>query len=190
MNNFVAVLSLAVAFLVFAAHSQALSQSQNTDSHITGTLTDPSGAAIAGAQITAQSLDSAEQATATSGSDGSYSLSLPPGHYRLRFSRTSFAARDASVTLGSGESRTLNLHLDLERLSESVVVTAQSLPTSAQQATVPTDVISRETIEQRQATSLPELLEFSTGIAIGRTGPFGGTASALLKRDNSNFTKV
>jgi len=190
MNNFVAVLSLAVAFLVFAAHSQALSQSQNTDSHITGTLTDPSGAAIAGAQITAQSLDSAEQATATSGSDGSYSLSLPPGHYRLRFSRTSFAARDASVTLGSGESRTLNLHLDLERLSESVVVTAQSLPTSAQQATVPTDVISRETIEQRQATSLPELLEFSTGIAIGRTGPFGGTASVFLNGGNSNFTKV
>lgn len=190
MKNFLAVLSFAVAFFVSAANSKAVPQSQTTDSHLTGTLTDPSGAAIAGVQITAQSVDSVEQAGTTSGADGSYSLSLRPGRYRLRFARAAFAAREASVTLGSGESRALNLHLDLERLSDSVVVTAQSLPASAQQTTAPTDVISRETIDQRQATSLPELLEFSPGIAIGRTGPFGGSASVFLDGGNSNFTKV
>src|SRR5258708_6154435 len=53
-----------------------------------------------------------------------------------------------------------------------------------------TDVISRETISERQAVSLPELLEFSPGIAVGRTGPFGGSASIFLNGGNSNFTKV
>src|SRR5207302_1998523 len=65
-----------------------------------------------------------------------------------------------------------------------------SVPTPAQQTTAPTDVISRETIDNRQAVSLPELLEFSPGIAVGRTGPFGGTASIFLNGGNSNFTKV
>jgi len=190
MKNFFAVLSLAVAFFLFAANSQAVPQFQAANANITGTLTDPSGATIAGAQIIAQSSDSAAPVNASSASDGSYSLSLPPGHYRLRFASRSFATREISVTLGSGESRTLNLHLDLERLSDSVVVTAQSLPASAQQTTAPTDVISRQTIDERQATSLPELLQFSTGIAIGRTGPFGGSASVFLNGGNSNFTKV
>src|SRR6266446_3873000 len=71
-----------------------------------------------------------------------------------------------------------------------VQVTAQPDATPAQQTTAPTDVISRETISERQAVSLPELLEFSPGIAVGRTGPFGGTASIFLNGGNSNFTKV
>jgi vitamin B12 transporter len=190
MKNVLVVLSLVVAFFIFAANSKAVPQSSTDNAHLTGTLTDPSGAAIAGAQVSAQASDSAAQVTTTSGADGSYSLNLSPGGYRLRFARASFAPRETSVTLTAGESRVLSLHLELERLSDSVVVTAQSLPSSTEKTTAPTEVISRETIEERQATSLSELLEFSTGIAIDRTGPFGGTNSVFVNGGNSDFTKV
>ncbi|HKE06326.1 MAG TPA: TonB-dependent receptor [Candidatus Acidoferrum sp.] len=190
MKNFFAVLSVTFAFFAYSANSKAVPQSSTDNAHLTGTLTDPSGAAVAGAQISAQATGSSAQVNATSGADGSYSLNLPPGSYRVRFARTSFAAREINVSLAAGESRVVSLPLELERLSESVVVTPQSLPVSAQQTTVPTDVISREVIEDRQAASLPELLQFSPGIAIGRTGPFGGTASVFLNGGNSNFTKV
>jgi len=192
MKNILAILSLLAAFFVPAVSSKAAPQSQSNNAHLAGTLADPLGAPVAEVHITAQpeASSSGQLASVTSSHDGAYSLSLPAGRYRLRFSRSSFAAREIVLSLASGESRILNLHLDLEPLSSSVVVTAQTVPTPAQQTTAPTDVISRETIDERQATSLPELLQFSTGIATDRTGPFGGTASIFLNGGNSNFTKV
>ena len=192
MKNRIAILSLFAAFFVPAVNSKAAPQSQSNKASIAGTLTDPAGAPVAEVQVTAQpdASSAGQPVSVASSSDGSYSLSLPAGRYRLRFSRKSFTARELVLTVASGESRVLNLHLDLEPLSSSVVVTAQSVPTPAQQTTAPTDVISRETISERQAVSLPELLEFSPGIAVGRTGPFGGTASIFLNGGNSNFTKV
>jgi vitamin B12 transporter len=192
MKNILAILSLLVAFFVPALSSEAAPQSQSNKASLAGKLTDPSGAPVAEVQITAQSEASStgRPASVVSSNDGSYSLSLPAGRYRLRFSRASFAAREIALTLASGESRVLNLRLDLEPLSSSVIVTAQSLPSTVQQTTAPTDVISRETIDERQAVSLPELLQFSPGIAIDRTGPFGGSTSVFLNGGNSNFTKV
>jgi len=192
MKNRIAILSLFAAFFVPAVNSKAAPQSQSNKATIAGTLTDPAGAPVGEVQVTAQpdASSAGQPVSVASSSDGSYSLSLPAGRYHLRFSRKSFAARELVLTLASGESRVLNLHLDLEPLSSSVVVTAQSVPTPAQQTTAPTDVISRETISERQAVSLPELLEFSPGIAVGRTGPFGGSASIFLNGGNSNFTKV
>jgi vitamin B12 transporter len=192
MKKLLAILSLLAAFFVPAVSSKATPQSQSNNAHLAGTLTDPSGAPVGEVQITAQpeASSAGQPASAISSTDGSYSLSLPAGRYRLRFARASFSAREIVLTLASGESRVLNLHLDLEPLSSSVIVTGQTVPTPAQQTTAPTDVISRETISERQATSLPELLQFSTGIATDRTGPFGGTASIFLNGGNSNFTKV
>jgi len=192
MKNTLAVLSLLAAFFVPALSSKAAPQSQSSNAHLAGTLTDPSGAPVGEVQITAQpeASSAGQSVSVVSSTDGSYSVSLPAGRYRLRFSRSSFATRETVLTLAPGESRVLNLQLDLEPLSSSVIVTGQTVPSTVQQTTAPTDVISRETIDNRQAVSLPELLEFSPGIAVGRTGPFGGSASIFLNGGNSNFTKV
>jgi vitamin B12 transporter len=192
MKNIVAILSLLAAFFLPVASSKAAPQSQSSNSHLAGTLTDPSGAPVGEVQITAQpeASSAGQPVTAVSSNDGSYSVALPAGRYRLRFTRSSFAARELVLAIASGESRVLNVHLDLEPLSSSVIVTGQAVPSTAQQTTAPTDVISRETISERQATSLPELLQFSTGIATDRTGPFGGSTSIFLNGGNSNFTKV
>ena len=192
MKNTLAILFLLATFFVSAVSTKATPQSQESNAKVSGTLSDPSGAPVGKVQVTAQPEVSStgQPVSVVSSTDGSYSISLPAGHYHLRFTHASFSARELAVTLAAGESRSLNIHLELEPLSSSVVVTAQSVPTTVQQTTAPTDVISRETIDNRQAVSLPELLEFSPGIAVGRTGPFGGTASIFLNGGNSNFTKV
>src|SRR5882724_2899448 len=192
MKNTLAILSLFAAFFVPAVSSKATPQSQSNNASIIGTLTDPSGAPVGEVQVAAKSEapSTGQSASVISSADGSYTVSMPAGRYRLRFSRASFSAREVVLTLAPGESRVVNIHLNLEPLSSSVVVTAQTVPTAAQQTTAPTDVISRETIDNRQSVSLPELLEFSPGIAVGRTGPFGGSASIFLNGGNSNFTKV
>jgi vitamin B12 transporter len=192
MKNSLALFSLLAAFFVSAVSINAAPQPQENNVRVSGRLSDPSGAPVGEVQVTAQSEapSTGQPASVISSADGSYTISLSAGHYRLRFSHASFSAREVVLTLAPGESRVVNVHLDLEPLSSSVIVTAQSVPATAQQTTAPTDVISRETIDNRQAVSLPELLEFSPGIAVGRTGPFGGSASIFLNGGNSNFTKV
>lgn len=178
--------------LLFVPAIPVFPQSQVTDARISGTLTDPSGASVGGVQVTAQLENpaGAPPFSATSSTDGAYSLSLRPGRYVIHFSRDPFAPRDFTWDLASGESRTVDLRLELERLSSSVIVTAEAAPVLSSQTIAPTDVITREEIDQRQAVTLPDLLQFSPGASFGHTGPVGGTASLFLNGGNSGFTKV
>jgi vitamin B12 transporter len=191
MKNSKFVFSL-LALLSFVCVFPAFPQSQLSDAHVSGTLSDPSGAGVGGVQITAQLENSpgAQPFSATSSTDGAYELSLLPGRYVIHFSRDPFAPRDLTWDLAPGETRTVDLRLELARMSSSVVVTAEGEPVLSSQTVAPADVITREEIDQRQAVTLPDLLLFSPGVAFDRTGPFGGTASVFLNGGNSDFTKV
>ncbi|HET8924319.1 MAG TPA: TonB-dependent receptor [Candidatus Acidoferrum sp.] len=179
-----------LVFFVVSISSQA--QADSSEARLSGKITDLSGYGVRNVKITAQLENGSNSsvASATSSPDGSYLLVIPPGRYRVSFSHDSFASREIILDLAAGEARAINLHLELQPLSDSVIVTAQTVPTAAQQTAAPTDVISREVIEQRQAVSLPDLLQFSPGVAIGRTGAEGGTVSIFLNGGNSAFTKV
>ena len=183
------------AFFVLAVLGLSISlpaQSNTSEAQLSGRLTDFSGYGVGDVRITAELEGSpnAPGVSATSGPDGAYLLRVPPGRYRIHFGHTSFVPRDFVLDLAAGESRALDLRLEIERLSESVVVTANAQPLEANRTPAPVDVLSHQEIEQRQAVSIPDLLQFSPGVAIGRTGAEGGTASVFLNGGNSDFTKV
>ncbi|MGH9744106.1 MAG: TonB-dependent receptor, partial [Candidatus Acidiferrum sp.] len=167
-------------------------QNQSSDARLFGTLLDSSGAAVAGVNVTAQlqGNTNAPLWKATSSTDGAYSLELPRGSYRVSFERSAFVSHDLILDLAPNQQRNLDLTLHLERLSASVIVTAQAEPTLADQTTAPVSVITKQEIDAGQWVSLPDALLFTPGITIGRTGREGGTASVFLNGGNSNFTKV
>src|SRR5271168_282972 len=142
-SAFFALLILAVSVFSFQA------QSNSPDAHLSGTLQDASGGGVAGVRVTAQieGAAGAQVWTATSTTDGAYALAFPPGRYRVQFVRSSFGARDFVFELAAGQSRNLDLRLDLERLSSSVVVTAQAEPTPVDQNTASVSIITKEEIE-------------------------------------------
>ena len=184
------LLALLLASLFFFA-SSAVSQSNSPSAHLNINVSDSTGAAVSAARITIEPVDSpSPDATAETSSDGRCTLALPPGRYRVAVARDSFAKRETELTLASGESRNIDLRLDLAPLSSSVVVTGQTLPISEPQTSVPVDIIPREEIENRQAVSVPDVLQYSPGIAIGRTGAMGGSTSIFIDGGNSSFTKV
>jgi vitamin B12 transporter len=80
--------------------------------------------------------------------------------------------------------------MTLEPLSSKVVVTAQTLPLDVGSSPAPVTILTRQDIEQRIATSLPDLLATQPGFSLGRTGPEGGQTSLFLDGGNSNYTKV
>jgi outer membrane cobalamin receptor len=179
-----------VAVAMFFPWSSTGAQNKSNGT-ITGTITDPRGALISGADVNATEASRAGGPVhAVTGIDGSFSLAVPPGRYRIAISRDSFATIEQEVVVASGETRNLDVRMTLEPLSSKVVVTAQVLPLDASSSPAPVDIVTREQVVQRVATSLPDLLSTLPGFSLGRTGPEGGTASLFLDGGNSNYTKV
>jgi len=183
------------AFLSLAVLGTGISlQSQNNSefAHLSGTLTDANGGGIADVQVQARRDGSPSSQTwsAKSSAAGEYSLDLPAGRYRVRFTRSSFASREMVVDLAPGEPHVLSLRLGLAPLSANVVVTANTQPTELAHSPAPVDIIGAQEIEQRQAVFLPDLLSTQTGISLARTGPIGGLSTIFIDGGDSAFTKV
>jgi vitamin B12 transporter len=180
----------AVFFLAVQFSSRAQEHSQ--DAHLSGTLIDSSGAGIGGVQISARlEADAGAQVWKTNSSaDGVYSLAIPPGRYFVWIAPAPFIPRDFVLDLSANEQRKIDLTLELSPLSSRVVVTAEAEPILLDQTTASVSVITKEEIDARQAVAVTDALLFAPGVAIGRTGPEGGTASTFLNGGNSNFTKV
>jgi vitamin B12 transporter len=181
-----------LAFLIFAVSFSSQAQSDPSVAHLSGTLLDSSGAGIPGVRITAQLENALSSAplTTTSANDGAYSLALPPGRYHLQFTHESFVPRDFTMDFSAAQLRTLDLRLELQPLSASVVVTAQAEPALAQETSASVTVITRDEIEKRQAVPLTDVLLYTPGVSVDRTGPEGGLAGVFLNGGNSYQTKV
>jgi vitamin B12 transporter len=179
-------------FVVFAVRFSLQAQNNFSDAHLSGKLTDRSGYGVGNVKITAQLEAGAKVQIwpAASGPDGAYLFILPPGRYHIHFQHPSFVARDFDLDLAAGEARSLDVYLEIERVSENVVVTANAQPQELERTPAPVDLIGAQEIQQRQAVSLPDLLSTQTGIALARTGPIGGLADIFIDGGDSSFTKV
>ncbi len=186
-----AFLSYCISAFLVALSVAPNSVAQTQTVKISGIITDPQGSVMADAQVSAESIPPVgSPAHGVSASDGRFSLTLAPGRYRVTIARDSFAAARQEITIGAGETRELQVRLVLEPLSSKVVVTAQALPLEADSSPAPLTILTRAQIDQRVATSLPDLLATQPGFSLGRTGPEGGQASLFLDGGNSNYTKV
>jgi len=186
---------LRTVFLLFAVSVISFSleaQSNSPEAQLSGRLTDLSGYGVGNVRITAQLENGANARIwpAISGADGAYLLVLPPARYHIHFQHPSFVARDFVLDLAAVENRSLDLRLEIQRVSENVVVTANAQPLDLDHTPAPVDLIGRQEIDQRQAVSFPDLLATQTGISLARTGTIGGFTTIFVDGGNSSFTKV
>jgi Carboxypeptidase regulatory-like domain/TonB-dependent Receptor Plug Domain len=104
----------------FALHAQS------TNSQITGTITDRTGASVVAARIVANNVDTGVAYTANSNSSGLYTVPLlPPGNYRVDVTMAQFRPISRSgITLAVSETARIDFTLDLGSVTESIAVTA------------------------------------------------------------------
>jgi hypothetical protein len=95
---------------------------------ITGTVTDPSGAVVVGAKVTATNTGTGIPSNTTSNADGIYVLpNLFPGHYSVKFEKDGFQVLELpSITLQSTQVARLDAALQMGSVSSSVTVTADA----------------------------------------------------------------
>src|SRR5205807_3353653 len=97
------------ALSLFAAQGYA----QVSGATLSGTITDPSGAVIPNAQVSARNTETGVMREATADTAGFYSLpNLLPGNYEVTVMSPGFStARQSNVELGVGAQQQLNISL-------------------------------------------------------------------------------
>jgi Carboxypeptidase regulatory-like domain/TonB dependent receptor-like, beta-barrel len=102
---------------------QAVSTSQ-----INGTVHDPTGAAVAGAEVKATQTATGAERTTTSGSDGGYVLTnLPVGPYQLEVSKAGFTKYVRSgIVLQVASNPSIDVTLQVGAVTQQVVVQADA----------------------------------------------------------------
>ncbi len=176
-------------FVLFAMLGQAtFSSAQTYRGGITGTVTDNSGASIAGAAVTAveDATNTALRTVSTSAGDFEFT-NLPVGTYTVTVSMNGFStAKYVKVDVGAGTSYTLAAKLVISSSAETIEVTAASLTldttTDIQATTLPELVVQNLPNSGRDFT---QMVSQTTGFAGLSTGGGAGNASVNGTRSNS-----
>jgi hypothetical protein len=119
---------------------------------LTGLVTDPQGLAVRGAKVTATSLATGAERTATVDDGGRYIIvGLVPGEYQLRVEGgANFAPyENTSVQVRVGQEAILNVKLELGTQTQTVTVSSESLPIETTRSE------SAQSVEERQIDNLP-----------------------------------
>ena len=99
---------LAVAFVLLLVQIGAFGQAEN--GQIKGTVTDQNGGLVPGATITLKNEKTGETRTATSGSDGTYTVSsLKPSTYTITVTTNGLATKATNVEVLVGQALKLDL---------------------------------------------------------------------------------
>ena len=181
------ILFVLSAILLFALPSRA----QTDRATLEGTVTDPSGGTISGANVLVTAVDTGISQERKTNSSGYYRFpGLPVGQFTVTVSNTSFKTKVIEqVTLQVGETHTLDVSLAVGEVAEKVEINAETGPierTSAAASTViNTSQIANLPNNGRDWASFTLLAPFAQDDGGGdqRTIRFAGRA-----RDDNNFS--
>src|ERR1700676_5609210 len=122
----VAAILPVIAILAIALIPPTRASAQVSGASLSGTITDPSGAAIADAKVIILNKATGQMREATAGSGGFYSVpNLLPGDYDVTVSAAGFSANKRSdLTLTVGAQQVLNVSLTVGEATQTVNVSA------------------------------------------------------------------
>ena len=168
----------AMLLLVLLAPATMRAQTLATAS-IRGTVTDPSGAAVVGAEITLQNTASDESQKQQTSNVGQYTFSnVAPGAYKITATMHGFRqAVVPSVQVFAGFSYVVNFKLEVGPLHEVVEVrpTVAKSPRVAERAerADTATIITAEDISEKHASTLNDVIDMTPGMAVARRSRIG-----------------
>ncbi len=148
-------LSAAVLFLTLVVGivltSSLCVQGQSTYGSVSGAVTDASGAAVVGAQVTLTNTGTSEKHTQTTNDRGTYSfVNVIPGEYRLDIEKTGFKHyAHPNVVVQVQLDTHLETPLTVGAVSETVEVTSETTLLQTESSSL------GQVVEQRKANELP-----------------------------------
>jgi hypothetical protein len=193
--------ALFVLFFGFClANTQSL-RAQVAGGTLSGSITDPSGAVVANAQVVIKNSATGVATTVTTNADGVYSaVNLLPGEYEVAVSATGFNTEiKKGITINVGSQPVFNLTLQVGTVANTVEVSTEAptvqLTSSDISATVSANTVRELPLNGRSWTDLAALQpgvdtihtqpDFSTGADRGNRG-FGQQLTISGARPQQN----
>ena len=160
-----------ILFLLFTFTTAVLAQ--NPVGVIKGTVRDVKGAAVSEVEVSLVHQQQAVLRTAQTNANGEFVLeNVAPGSYELNAVQAGFDKRRMVVEVLSGETKTIDVVLEVNALSEKVTVTAEAgqvieARTIAQQV----NVIKEQAIVERAPEVVAQVVDEEPGANLQRTSP-------------------
>ena len=170
---------LAIAAFVLLQCVAGTAFAQRTTASVTGSIVDPSEAAVPGTSVVVRNLSTGAERTVESSELGYYVVTaLPAGPYSMTVSKTGFQTQTVpQLVLEVDQNATINISLKIGGGSETVDVTAEVAAIDTRTATLNT------VISQKQVNDLPlngrnvlQLMQLTPGTLQG-TGTFNQAAT-------------
>jgi hypothetical protein len=194
--NFIKRSLLALSLALLVAGTSAIAQTGTTS--VSGVITDKSGAAVVGAQVTLSNSSLAINRSVNSGAAGEYQfLALSPGTYALTVEMPNFRKYEqTNLQLLVNTPATVNVRLEIGTAVQTVEVSAQSVTLNTTDASLGI-AFDENQVKQLplEAGNVPELLSLQAGVAytgnrpdINRDTDTRSGAVNGARSDQSNIT--
>jgi len=159
--------------LAFVLLCATAAYSQVTTSLLDGTVTDPTGLVVAGAEITVTNADNGQVLRAKSDERGHWAMpAMIAGEYRVMVGSQGFrSATMEGVKIDAGVPKTVNVKLEVGAVTETVEVAASGELLQATTATV------ASTVQQRQVQDLPFISRGGMDLLVTQPGVQTGTTN-------------
>ena len=143
------MMSRSAALFVFLIYCAGLWGQSAATSQVSGTVLDPTGASVPNAQLKLTQTDTGLVRTATSGSDGRYSvLSLPTGPYQLEVSKQGFRTSvQTGIVLQVNTNPAIDIVLSVGAVSDQLVVEAATTMVEVHTTSVGQVIDSQRVVE-------------------------------------------
>lgn len=148
-------------------------RAQVTTADVVGTVTDSSGAVLAGAKVVIENLGTGVAQTAVTNETGNYVLTLlPAGRYKLDVAVTGFKRFSVpELIVGAGDRARVDAHMSLGEATESVEVTAQPPALQGDSSTL-SEIVTEQSVQDLplNGRNITNLVQLTAGANEGLPG--------------------
>jgi hypothetical protein len=158
---------------------------------IAGTVTDPSGAAVPGATVTATDTATGAIKVVKTGDAGAYRVSLlQPGPYTVSFAGVGFQTTQLNLTVQVGQITNGNVKLSMAQASQSVEVESSTVPLLQTDNSDLSTTISMEQVQNlpNSGGDVTYPIQTSQGVVMNTQGGNGNSSAFGLPATSNNFT--
>src|SRR5687767_5812363 len=179
---FILTLFCAALFLLPASAS-----AQTVTGTLQGNVSDAKGAVIPGAEVVIRNMDTGQERTLQTNSEGAYVASfLPLGRYTVTASSTGFSkVSQETIEVTLNQTRVVNFTLNPSSVTEAVVVTADAAPINTTNAEIKgslnaQEILEKPTFNQGSFLSLAETFAgFQENPTSGQNNPTASSGSSI-----------